>query len=195
MGMVGPCSRRRTEPLMACLAGHRLDAPPLNRVIIIRHSWFLNITVAESSGGDDCRRLLDPASYSVSIQFRQSRFSIKSQSQQTELRIFMTARTAQLYRQNKTAKSPTQCHSRISHNGGRNTLLVWNNITNHLQLTDHLPLFAYPRYGYSFFHYQSLSPINTRGGCHEALKHRDRVTCTCAGKIMGEGINTRGLSM
>ena len=80
---------------MACLAGHRLDAPPLNRVVIFRHSWFLNITVAESSGGDDCRRLLDPASYSVSIQFRQSRFSIKSQSQQTELRIFMTGTTAQ----------------------------------------------------------------------------------------------------
>ena len=81
---------------MACLAGHRLHTPPLNRVVIIRrHSWFLNITVAESSGGDDSRRLLDPASYSVSIQFRQSRFSIKSQSKQTELRIFMNGTTAQ----------------------------------------------------------------------------------------------------
>ena len=30
-------------------------------------------------------------------------------------------------------------------------MLIWNNITNHLQLTDHLTLFAYPRYGYSFF--------------------------------------------
>lgn len=78
--MVGPCWRHRAEPLMARFTGHRLHAAPLNRVVVVRrHSWFFGIIVAKASGSDDRRRLLHPASYSVSIQFRQSRFCIRSQ--------------------------------------------------------------------------------------------------------------------
>lgn len=81
MMMVGPCWRHCAEPLMARFIGHRLHAAPLNRVIVVRrHSWFFGIIVAKASASDDRRRLLHPASYSVSIQFRQSRSCIWSQS-------------------------------------------------------------------------------------------------------------------
>jgi hypothetical protein len=70
------CSWRGAEPLMACL-----HAAPLNRVVIVS---LLSIIVAKSIGGGD-RRRLHPAPNSVSIQFRQSRSCVGSQSKrQTE---------------------------------------------------------------------------------------------------------------
>lgn len=75
--MFGARRRHRAQPLMTRFVGHSLHTAPLNRVVVVvvsRHSWFVSITVAETSGGDNRRRLLHPASYSVPIQFRQSRF-------------------------------------------------------------------------------------------------------------------------
>jgi hypothetical protein len=78
--VLAACRWRGADPLMACLGGHRFHRAPLNRVVVVS---FLSVVVAKSFGRGD-RRRLDPAPYSVSVQFRQSRFCVTSRSKQTE---------------------------------------------------------------------------------------------------------------